>query len=73
MELPAYRLKTRSQKSFFPFTVQAYKDIKGLWTDGNLTLGIDHVQSDAYAAPSRCHVEVPVSSTSSKESAYQLQ
>ena len=38
----------------------AYKDLLGFWElGGGVTLGVDHVQGDAYAAPSRFHVSVP--------------
>lgn len=38
----------------------AYKDIRGLWSFDNCNtkyvLGVNHVQGDSYAPPSRCHV-----------------
>lgn len=40
----------------------AYKDIAGHWSQGGVdgfSLFVDHVQGDAYAAPSRCRVVVP--------------
>lgn len=37
----------------------AYKEIAGAWRFENYILGIDHVQGDPFAAPSRLHVEVP--------------
>ena len=39
----------------------AYKETAGLWRFENYVLGIDHVQGDPFAAPSRLHVEVPAS------------
>jgi hypothetical protein len=48
----------------------AYRDCEGLWRFGSegqaqgnvseFTLAIDHVQSDPFAPPSRCHVFVPM-------------
>lgn len=37
----------------------AYKEAAGAWRFDNYVLGIDHVQGDPFAAPSRLHVEVP--------------
>ena len=37
----------------------AYKETAGVWRFGRYVLGIDHVQGDPFAAPSRLHVEVP--------------
>lgn len=37
----------------------AYKDIAGAWTFDSFTLVVDHVQGDAYAAPSRVRVQLP--------------
>ena len=39
----------------------AYKETAGLWRFENYILGIDHVQGDPFAAPSRLHVEIPES------------
>ena len=39
----------------------AYKETAGAWRFENYVLGIDHVQGDPFAAPSRLHVEVPAS------------
>lgn len=39
----------------------AYKDIWGGWDFGNFVLFMDHIQGDAYAAPSRCRVQVSYS------------
>ena len=36
----------------------AYKETAGVWRFENYILGIDHVQGDPFAAPSRLHVEV---------------
>ena len=41
----------------------AYKETSGLWRFENYILGIDHVQGDPFAAPSRLHVEVAASVT----------
>ncbi|EKX43668.1 hypothetical protein GUITHDRAFT_110466 [Guillardia theta CCMP2712] len=38
---------------------KAYHDLKGSWSfDDVFTLTFDHIQSDSYAPPSRCHVRV---------------
>lgn len=37
----------------------AYKETAGVWRFENYILGIDHVQGDPFAAPSRLHVEIP--------------
>ncbi len=37
----------------------AYKDTRGTYQFGKYVLGIDHVQGDPFAAPSKLHVEVP--------------
>ena len=37
----------------------AYKETAGAWRFENYVLGIDHVQGDPFAAPSRLHVELP--------------
>mgnify|MGYP005991886481 CR=1 FL=1 len=37
----------------------AYKDMYGQWSFDTFTLSVDHVQGDAYAAPSRFHLDVP--------------
>lgn len=36
----------------------AYKTIRGDWTDGPLTLHVDHVQSDPFASPSRMRIRI---------------
>jgi hypothetical protein len=36
----------------------AYKDLTGAWDFGNFVLLVDHVQGDAFAAPSRMRVQV---------------
>ena len=36
----------------------AYKDLKGLYSFGSFVLGIDHVQGDPFASPSRLSVQV---------------
>ena len=36
----------------------AYKDTKGLYRFDGFILGIDHVQSDPFASPSKLHIEV---------------
>lgn len=41
----------------------AYKETAGVWRFENYILGIDHVQGDPFAAPSRLHVEVAASVT----------
>ena len=41
----------------------AYKETAGAWRFENYVLGIDHVQGDPFAAPSRLHVEVAASMT----------
>eukprot|EP00960_Hanusia_phi_P034646 751212-Hanusia_phi.AAC.2 len=38
---------------------KAYHDLRGSWAfDDFFTLSLDHIQSDSYAPPSRCHVRV---------------
>lgn len=37
----------------------AYKDLRGAWALGAVTLYIDHVQGDPFAAPSRVRVRLP--------------
>ena len=37
----------------------AYKELRGAWALGAVTLFIDHVQGDPFAAPSRVRVRVP--------------
>jgi len=37
---------------------QAYKDIEGQWTFAGFTLIVDHAQSDPFAHPSRCRVQL---------------
>ena len=37
----------------------AYKETHGVWRFEEFILGIDHVQGDPFAAPSRLHVEIP--------------
>jgi predicted ABC-class ATPase len=39
---------------------KAYRDIRGAWTLGRVTLHVDHVQGDPFAAPSRLRLRVPV-------------
>ena len=36
----------------------AYKDTRGAYQFGTYILGIDHVQGDPFAAPSRLHIQV---------------
>ena len=36
----------------------AYKDLRGEWSFGSYVLGIDHVQGDPFAAPSRLSIRV---------------
>ena len=36
----------------------AYKDTRGVYRFGTYILGIDHVQGDPFAAPSRLHIQV---------------
>ena len=36
----------------------AYKDTRGVYQFGTYILGIDHVQGDPFAAPSRLHIQV---------------
>ena len=36
----------------------AYKDLRGSYNFGNYTLGIDHVQGDPFASPSRLSIQV---------------
>jgi len=38
---------------------KAYKDIRGVYDFGELTLFIDHVQGDPFAAPSKVRVRIP--------------
>lgn len=38
---------------------KAYKDIRGSYDFGNLSLHIDHVQGDPFAAPSKMRVRIP--------------
>ena len=45
----------------------AYKRLKGIYSINNFKLGIVHVQSDAYAAPSRMYVRVPIDKTNIPE------
>src|SRR5690242_5757536 len=37
----------------------AYRELRGAWALGPVTLFIDHVQGDPFAAPSRVRVRVP--------------
>ena len=37
----------------------AYRDLKGTWEIGELTILLDHVQGDPYASPSRLRVRTP--------------
>jgi len=37
---------------------KAYKDIRGAWAAGDLTLYVDHVQGDPFAAPSKVRVRL---------------
>ena len=37
----------------------AYKDLRGAWELGELTLFLDHVQGDPFAAPSKLRLRVP--------------
>lgn len=48
------QLLTRIDRKGYP----AYKDTKGIYRFQGFVLGIDHVQGDLFAAPSRLHVEV---------------
>ena len=48
------QLLTRIDRKGYP----AYKDTKGIYRFQGFVLGIDHVQGDPFAAPSRLHVEV---------------
>ncbi len=48
------QLLTRIDRKGYP----AYKDTKGTYRFPGYVLGIDHVQGDPFAAPSRLHVEV---------------
>ena len=36
----------------------AYKDLRGVYSFGNFVLGIDHVQGDPFASPSRLSVQI---------------
>ena len=38
---------------------KAYRDIRGAWTLGRVTVYVDHVQGDPFAAPSRLRLRVP--------------
>jgi hypothetical protein len=38
-----------------------YKDLKGDWKESDHTIFVDHVQGDAYAAPSSVRVRIPQS------------
>ncbi|MFW5875661.1 MAG: ABC-ATPase domain-containing protein [Myxococcota bacterium] len=49
----AQKLRAIDRKSY-----GAYKSIKGAWTDGPLTLVVEHVQGDPFAAPSTVHVRL---------------
>ena len=48
------QLLTRIDRKGYP----AYKDTKGRYRFPGFVLGIDHVQGDPFAAPSRLHVEI---------------
>jgi predicted ABC-class ATPase len=39
---------------------KAYRDIRGAYDFGDLTLCVDHVQGDPFAAPSRMRVRIPM-------------
>ena len=39
---------------------KAYRDVRGAWELGGLTLFVDHVQGDPFAAPSRLRLRVPM-------------
>ena len=49
---------------------KAYKDLSGCYDHGDFVLCIDHVQSDPFAPPSRCHLELPASTTGLPEWSY---
>ena len=36
----------------------AYKDLRGAYSFGSFVLGIDHVQGDPFASPSRLSVQI---------------
>ena len=38
---------------------KAYRDVRGAWTLGRVTVHVDHVQGDPFAAPSRLRLRVP--------------
>ena len=48
------QLLTRIDRKGYP----AYKETKGMYQFPGYLLGIDHVQGDPFAAPSRLHIEV---------------
>ena len=51
----------------------AYKQLRGdfiFTAPFAFTVGVDHVQGDAYAAPSRCHIRIPLSVAGLPSSAF---
>lgn len=38
----------------------AYKDLRGIYSFGDYTLSIDHVQGDPFAAPSSLSIKIPL-------------
>jgi predicted ABC-class ATPase len=49
---------------------KAYKDTTGCYHHDDFVFCIDHVQSDPFAPPSRCHLELPSGTTGLPEWAY---
>lgn len=51
----------------------AYKNLKGSYRFSGYVLGIDHVQGDPFAAPSRVHIEVEEKTAGLPERLYDKQ
>ena len=49
---------------------KAYKELVGCYDHGDFVLCVDHVQSDPFAPPSRCHLELPAETTGLPEWSY---
>ncbi len=59
------QLKTIDRKSY-----PAYKDLRGQYDFGDYVFGIDHVQGDPFASPSRVSVRVPMKKAGFPEDFY---